>query len=286
MTNEWNEFLAYTKEPIYTASGKRDTSYMGRFTFTTLTSFDGLGRILTVLARGYLFHNPDGSIADGNPYDRTAYARNALCAWCSIPDNAKKAPSKRPEPAVDFRELSVAFPELVNEKGEGWLYRHVRGIIRFVRKNPDIVSASAVKNCDILANGFNREWKKKVKQFQVPLFALNTKGAWVLRFDDILAEALEQGALQNTNIDFTLEELQYFKKNTLKGVPDTVIPTLVAYYRANKWDDSDWVLLPVSSFDAYFGSTAFGKKWLSQLPKNLMERQQFCGVSRYKIIFP
>lgn len=283
MTNEWNEFKNYTDKPTYTASGKRDTSYMGRFTFATLTTFDGLGRILTILARGYIFHNSDGTLSNGSPYDRIEYARNALCAWCSIPDNVKKAPSKRPEPLVDFRELSDAFPKLVNDKGEGWLYRHVRGIIRFVRKNPDTVSASAVKSCDILANGFTREWKKKVKKFQVPIFALNTKGAWVLRFDDIIAEALEQGALRNTEIVFTPKEMQVFRDATPKGVPDTVIPALVAYYRANKRKDSDWVQLPVSSFDAYFGSTTFGKKWLSLLPKDLIERGQFSGVSRYRI---
>ena len=284
MTNEWNEFKAYTDKPTYTASGKRDTSYMGRFTFKTLTTFEGFSRILTILARGYLFHNLDGTLLDGSPYERIEHVRNALRAWCSIPDNVKNTPSKRPEPLVDFRELSDAFPELVNDKGEGWLYHHVRGIIRFVRKNPDIVSASAVKNCDILASGFNREWKKKVKQFQVPIFALNTKGAWVLRFDDIIAEALEQGALRNTEILFTPEEIQFFKDATPKGVPDTVIPALAAYYRENKRDDSDWVQLPVSSFDAYFGSSAFSKKWLSLLPKNLIEREQYSGVSRYKMI--
>lgn len=32
-------------------------------------------------------------------------------------------------------------------------------------------------------------------QFQTPIFSLNTKGAWMLCFDDILADALEQGPL-------------------------------------------------------------------------------------------
>ena len=118
----------------------------------------------------------------------------------------------------------------------------------------------------------------------MPIFALNTKGAWVLRFDDIIAEALEQGALRNTEIAFTPEKMQVFKDATPKGVPDNVIPALAAYHRANKREDSDWVQLPVSSFDAYLGSTAFGKKWLSLLPKVLIEREQYSGVSRYKMI--
>lgn len=112
---------------------------------------------------------------------------------------------------------------------------------------------------------------------------MKTYVEWILRFDDIIAEALEQGALRNTEIVFTPEKMQVFKDATPKGVPDPVIPALVAYYRANKRDDSDWVQIPVSSFDAYFGSTAFSKKWLSILPKDLIKQEQFSGVSRYRI---
>ena len=284
MTNEWNEFLAYTIQQNYTATGKRDTTYLGRFTFVTLTAFEGLGRILTIIARGYLFHDKNGNLLAGNPYDRTHYARNALCAWCSIPDRTQKIPNKNPGPAVDFKNLSFDFPELVSKKGEGWLYRHVRSIIRFARGNPSLVSENAMNTCDILAKKFNIEWKKKVRQLQVPIFALNTKGAWVLRFDDILADALELGALRNTEIAFTPEELQQFKAATPKGIPDDIIPTLIAYYHANKPEGSDWVVLPVSNFDASFGTTSFSRKWLNQIPENIMERQkQSFGVCRYRI---
>lgn len=286
MTNEWKEFGAYTENPVYASTGKRDTTYLGRFTFVTLTAFEGLGRILTIIARGYLFHDKDGNLLPGNPYDRIDYARNALRAWCSIPDKTKKVPDKNPRPVVDFKNLSSDFSKLINEKGEGWLYRHVRSIIRFARKNPNLVSQSAMKNCDILAEKFNREWKKKVRQLQVPIFALNTKGAWVLRFDDILADALELGALRNTEIAFTPEELQQFKAATPKGIPDDIIPTLIAYYHANKPEGSDWVVLPVSNFDASFGTTSFSRKWLNQIPENIMERQkQSFGVCRYRVIW-
>ena len=284
MTNELTEFKAYTIKPVYTSTGKRDTAYLGRFTFVTLTAFEGLGRILTILARGYLFHDKSGNLISGNPYDHIDYARNALCTWCSISDKAKKVPDKNPGPAVDFRNFCDDFPELVNDKGEGWLYQHVREIIRFARNNPNLVSQSAIKNCDVLAEKFNREWKKKVRQLQVPIFALNTKGAWVLRFDDIIADALELGALRNTEIAFTSEELERFKAATPKGVPNEVVPTLVAYYHANKLKDSDWVVLPVSSFDAYFGNTGFSKKWLNQIPEDIIERQkQSFGICRYSI---
>ena len=122
MLNEIEEFRAYTEKPFYAATGKRDTSYMGRFTFRTFTEFEGLGRILTIIARGYLFK--DGS----NPYERIEYARNALCAWCSIPEETKKAPEGRPNPKVNFSDLASVFPELVDEDGCGWLYRHVQGL--------------------------------------------------------------------------------------------------------------------------------------------------------------
>ena len=59
---------------------------------------------------------------------------------------------------------------------------------------------------------------------------------------------------------------------------------LVAYYLAHKPADSDWVVLPVVSFDAFFGGTTFSKKILSRLPKNIIIRDRTgYGVSRYKV---
>ena len=84
MLNEMEEFRAYTEQPIYAATGKRDTSYMGR----SFTEFEGLGRILTIIAKGYLFSEA------GNPYERVECARNALCAWCSLPEETKKPRKK------------------------------------------------------------------------------------------------------------------------------------------------------------------------------------------------
>ena len=275
MTDEINEFSAYISSQNYTATNKRDTTYLGRFTFKNLTDFEGLGRVLTIIARGHLFND-----SNKNPYNQIDYARNALCAWCSMPEKGEKQSS----PKVDFRELSSDFQELVNEKGEGFLFRHVHNIIRFVKKNPNLVSVNASNTCNILTKRFNREWKKKIKQLQVPIFALNTKGAWVLRFDDIIADALEQGALKNIEIEFTPQELLHFKSATPTDMPDDVIPTIVAYYRANKTDNSEWVLLPVSNLDAYFGNTSFSKKWLSKIPETIMKRDnQSYGVCRVKV---
>ena len=81
MLNELEEFRAYTEPPIYKADSKRDTTYMGRFTMDMILDFTGLARVLTILARGYLFAD-----ADENPGDKIDYARRVLCAWCSVPD--------------------------------------------------------------------------------------------------------------------------------------------------------------------------------------------------------
>ena len=278
MLNEIEEFKAYTEQPVYAATGKRDTSYTGRFTFRTLTEFEGLGRILTIIARGYLFKET------GNPYERIEYARNALCAWCSIPEEMKKAPEGRPNPKVNFSDLASAFPELVDEKGNGWLYRHMQSIIQFVKGNPNITSKSAADNCEILKAGFTREWKKKVRQMQVPAFALNTKGAWILRFDDILADALELGPLQNYDIQLPQEVLDLLTERTPKGVPDTLLPMLAKYYFAHLQAGEEWVVLPISAVDAYYGSNSFSKKWKPLLPKDLVEFKNSYGICKYKII--
>ena len=89
MLNEWQEFLDYTETVSYTAKSKNDTSYMGRFTFTTILEFKGLTRVLTIIARRYMFHDADGNTLEGDPRKRLDHVRKALCAWCSVPDSKK-----------------------------------------------------------------------------------------------------------------------------------------------------------------------------------------------------
>lgn len=276
MLNEIKEFAAYTGAVEYKADNKYDSAYLGRFTYDMLLKFEGLYRVFVIIARGYMFQNGKPDI------DR---ARNALCAWCSIPDSKKAHPKKGGQSETDFRRLHSEFPELVDEKGAGWFYRHVHSVIRFVLKNPEKVSKAAEKNCNALKSGFNMEWRKKVMQYQVPLFSVNTKGAWIVRFDDVLADALEQGKLQNNDFDLPKETMDLLIDAAPKGVPDTVLPTLVKYYLANKQEDSEWVVLSVTNFDAYFGTTAFGRKWLKLLPDSIIERSDMSyGISRYRIV--
>ena len=277
MTNEWLEFQAYIKKPTYSAASKHDLSYLSRFTFKTITDFEGFGRLLTVIARGYLFHNQDGSLRGGNPYERVEYAQKALCAWCSIPDKNED------EPFTNFSALSSNFPELVNAKGEGWYFRHVQNIVKFIKKNPDAVSEKAKTTTALIAKGFKTEWKKKVRQLQVPIFALNTKAAWALRFDDILADALELGALRTEEYILPPVKENAIAALDLRDIPFEVVCDVIAYCEANKQTDTDWVVLPIANFDCYYGNTNFSKKWLSKIPTAILSREVSNGVSRVKL---
>ncbi len=274
MLNEWEEFRAYTERPTYTSTGKRDTAYLGRFTFDMLLDFEGLARVLTIIARGTMWQLDEPDV------DR---ARRALYTWCSVPDSKKASPREDWQYRTDFRELHDEFPALVDENGGGWFYRHVHAVCDHVRKNPTLTSKTAQDNCAKL-KGFDAAWRNKVRQFQTPIFSPETKGAWVLRFDDILADALELGALRNDSISFSAEAKKHIAGATPDGVPTVVVYTLIAYYIANRPEDSDWVVLPVTNFDAYLGSTNFSRKWWNRIPESLVVRQkQSFGVCRYMV---
>lgn len=275
LLNEWEEFSVYTVFPEY----KKDT-YLGRFTLPMLLEIMGFQRILTILARGYLFR--DGS--DG--YDRIETARRALLAWCSVSgEEMKKAPDQETDPRlrVNFGEYAEEYPELVTPDGDGWLIRHVENMIRFVEDNPTAVRKGTADKKEALKKGFRRQWANKLRQMQVPAFAPNTKGAWVLRFDDILAEALELGPLQNRDFDLPEETIQRITDLTPKGVPVEASVLLYKYYIANKEDDQEFVLLPQQNFNAWFGNTSFSQKWVGALNGKLIEKKVLDGVSKYRL---
>lgn len=271
MLNEIEEFKAYTQFPKYCANGKRDMSFLGRFTFDMLIKQIGLHRVLTILARGYMFET------DMPDIDR---ARCAVQAWCSLPTEKKDDWKAN----TNSSDLHDSFPELVDSNGCGWFYRHVHNICDFVRNNPDHFSKTTISKCDILRKGFDKEWGKKVIQFQVPIFSPSTKGSWILRFDDILADALELGELKNN--DFSLSDgiKEYIEKNVLTPSVRAAAELLVKYYIANKPGDSDKVVLPITNIDAYFGNGNFSKKWLpKELDSVIIRDPQSNGVSRYNI---
>ena len=238
-------------------------------------------RILTILARGYLFR--DGSDA----YDRIEVARRALLAWCSLSgDKMKKAPDQETDPRlrVNYGEYAKEFPELVTPDGDGWLIRHVENIISFVEDNPSAVRKGTADKKEALKKGFRKQWANKLRQMLIPPFASNTKGAWVLRFDDILADALELGPLQNRNFDLPEETAQRLTELTPKGVPVEASILLYKYYLANKEDDREYVPLPQQNFNAYFGNTNFSQKWVGALNGKLIEKKVLDGVCKYRIV--
>ena len=154
---------------------------------------------------------------------------------------------------------------------------------RKIKHHPEKVSKPALKNLEPLSHGWDAHWRGRVRQFQVPIFSPETKGGWVLRFDDILADALEQGPLRSPTILLT-PGLEQRLAGSFPSIKPEVLLTLLEYYVANKQEDSPWVVLPVASFDAYFGTTAFSRKWLAQIPSVFMERQnQHFGVCRYRV---
>ena len=270
MLNEPEEFKAYTQFPKYSANGKRDMSFLGRFTFDMLIKQIGLHRVLATVARGYMFESETPDI-DG--------AKRALQAWCSLPTEKKDDWKAN----TNFCELHDSFPELVDINGRGWFYRHVHNICDFVKSNPDSVSKTTVSKCELLKKGFDKEWEKKVIQFQVPIFSNTTIGSWILRFDDILADALEIGALKNKDFSLSDSISEYIKAHVAKPAQPAA-ELLVKYYIANKPIDNDKVVLPVTNFDAYFGNGTFSKKWLPKEFDSIITRdQQSNGVSRYML---
>lgn len=74
-----------------------------------------------------------------------------------------------------------------------------------------------------------------------------------------------------------------FDRLSPEKVPPQVLRTLVAYYAANRPEDGDWVVLPVINFDCYFGDTNFGRKYLTMLPDEIIQRNSSFGVSRYRV---
>ncbi len=274
MLNELEEFKVYTSPVEYKVNSKGDTSFLGRFTFESLLNFEGMVRILTIIARGYM-HKTGTLDIEG--------ARQALCAWCSIPDSKNATPKEAWQSRSDFRELHEAFPELVDENGGGWFYRHVHRVAMFVLENPDAVRKGYAEQARAIQDKFDKMWRDKVVQFQVPIFTLTTKGAWTLRFDDILADALEQGPLQNYEI--TLPEEVEQKVLSLVGKKTApYVYELIRYYLAHKQEDTDCVILPVSNFDMYYGNSYFSKRVLSKIPETILIRQNRGSICRYRVM--
>jgi hypothetical protein len=95
------------------------------------------------------------------------------------------------------------------------------------------MSKATLAKAEPLKKGFDAAWRAKVKQYQVSLYSPDTKGAWVLRFDDVLADALELGPLADKTIFFSDDEKGHIKgccltvcsMKWLRQSSHTVLPT-------------------------------------------------------------
>jgi hypothetical protein len=95
---------------------------------------------------------------------------------------------------------------------------------------------------------------------------------------------LEAGPLRTE--EYVLPQLvsDLLDGTNLNGLPRHVIEDVLKYYYANLSEATLWVVLPVESFDAYYGNTNFSKKWLSKLPKEIILREKSNhGVSRIRV---
>lgn len=268
MINEWQEFIEYTHLPPYTAAKKTDLTYLGRFLFSMLEELSGFTRVFTILARGFLFHDPEtGALLSDDPYARAAFARNALLAWCSISD--PKPESDNPI-RVCFPELSEAFPNLVNDAGEGWLVRHVQHITTFVREHAETVSVHAWNEANALSIGFAQKWANKVRQYQIPIFAPNTEQPWSIRFDDMVAAALEAGPLRTEEPPLPEAYAKRIAETDLYGVKPDVVAKVMQFILAERKPDSEWVVFPSINFGAFLKTETFAKKTRYAIPSSLV----------------
>ncbi len=270
MLNEVQEFCAY----IGVIPGMDGS--LGRFTLESIRDFLGFERIFTILARGYLFQN------SCDPYKQTDYARNALCAWCSIPDN--KSEQDTWKFTTCFPELYDTFPELVDESGCGWYIRHIRGIASYAQEHPKKVKSNVKRYLADRIDDYENAWRNKVRLYQIPIFLESTDAIWQIRFDDVIANALTLEPLREMEVEITEEQKEKLLPFVKGKVRMEHLTALFAYYKANKPEDSDWVVLPASSFNNFFGSTVFSKQVLKDITDTVILRSDTSyGSGRFKV---
>ena len=283
MTNEWLEFKAYTDTPVFFADSKQSTSFMGRFSTTIIKKNKGFNRIFTILARGYLFHNADGTICTDDPYEKTEEARRFLCAWCSLPYEAVS--NKALKFHTSFPELHSEFTNIVDENGAGWYYRYLHSLSDYIKKNKEDVT----KKLHCFAEkktlkAIESTWANKLIQFQYSIYNNRSSADFPLLFDTAIADALVLGPLRTEAVVLPNETLQKIKSYGVNAKTEGLMITLAEYYIANKEPDSDWVIIPRTNISAYLGSATYMEAYESRIPEGFMEKKpEMGGVSAVRI---
>lgn len=283
MTNEWLEFKAYTDAPVFSAENKQSTAFMGRFSTTIIKKNKGFNRIFTVLARGYLFHNADGSVRTDDPYERIDKAREFLCAWCSLP--CETVSNKALAFHTSFPELHKKFPAIVDENGAGWYYRYLHALSDYIKKNKDDIT----KKLHCFAEkktlkAIESTWANKLIQFQYSIYNNRSSADFPLLFDTAIADALVLGPLRTEAVVLPDETLQKIRAYGVNAKTEKLMTTLAEYYIANKEPDSNWVIIPRTNISAYLGSASYMEMYESRIPEEFMEKKpEMGGVSAVKI---
>ena len=279
MTNEWLEFKAYTDTPVFLAENKQSTAFIGRFTVRMIKQNKGFNRIFTVLARGYLFHNADGTLRTDDPYDRIDKAREFLCAWCSLPYEA--VTNKALKFHTSFPELHNEFPNIVDENEAGWYYRYLHSLSDYIKKNKDNVT----KKLHCFAEkktlkAIESTWANKLIQYQYSIYNNRSSADFPLLFDTAIADALVLGPLRTEAVVLSDKELQKIKAYGVNAKTERLMITLAEYYIANKEPDSDWVIIPRTNISAYLGSATYMESYENKMPEGFMEKKpEMGGVS-------
>ena len=209
-------------------------------------------------------------VADSDTVEASDVVKQCCCVN-GIPDSQR---------AVAWKFM---LSKLVDEEGWGWFGRHFHRAMQFALAHPDLVHKNYAASAGKLDKLFDHEWRSKVLQYQTESLSTLTEGAWTIRFDDMIADALELGPLRCKEPELPAELAERLEQIRPEKMPSNILPTLVAYYLANRPEDSDWVVLPVTNFDCYFGNTNFGRKYLNQLPQEVIERSNSFGISRDRV---
>ena len=283
MTNEWLEFKAYTDTPVFLVENKQSTAFIGRFTVRMIKQNKGFSRIFTVLARGYLFHNADGTLRTDDPYARTEEVRRFLCAWCSLP--YETASNKALQFHTSFPELHSEFPNIVDESGAGWYYRYLHSLSSYIRKNKEKVT----KKIHCFAEkktlkAIESTWANKLIQYQYSIYNDRSSADFPLLFDTAIADALVLGPLRTEAVELSDEALQKIKAYGVNAKTERLMITLAEYYIANKEPDCDWVIMPRTNISAYLGSATYMESYENKMPEGFMEKKpEMGGVSAVRI---
>ncbi len=113
-----------------------------------------------------------------------------------------------------------------------------------------------------------------------------TRAEWALSFDSAIAEALELGALRCEAASLTPEQIAYIESIRPHDIPLNVLTTIAEYYIANKPYDSDWCILPVTNIEAYLGSSALGKQYMTKVLAEFMQKKETSySISVCKVLF-